>query len=387
MNIPTAWLQLAHKRTRLIVALSGIIFSTVIIFMQLGIRDALFESAVHLHNSLEGDAFLISPRSTSLIAMESFSERRLLQVLSFNEVELVSPIYVGYAQWKNPDTKNYWRNIFVIGIDLRYQAFKAVGIKENWQKLKIKYTTLFDQNSRREFGNIAEDFQKGKTIITEVGNSGNNRKIEVVGLFELGTSFGSDGNLLMSYSNFLRIFQNRSSRFIDIGLIKFQPDIDRQSLLKKLKKYLPKDVKILSKQEFINFEKNYWATSTAIGFIFNLGVFLGLVVGIVVVYQILYTNVAEHLAEYATLKAMGYHNRYLLWLVLQQALIIAVLGYIPGFLLGMIQYYFTQKYTLLPIEMTPTRAIFVFGLTLLMSLIAGATAINKLQYADPADIF
>lgn len=98
MNIPTAWLQLAHKRTRLIVALSGIIFSTVIIFMQLGIRDALFESAVHLHNSLEGDAFLISPRSTSLIAMESFSERRLLQVLSFNEVELVSPIYVGYAR-------------------------------------------------------------------------------------------------------------------------------------------------------------------------------------------------------------------------------------------------------------------------------------------------
>ena len=202
MNIPTAWLQLAHKKTRLIVALSGIIFSTVIIFMQLGIRDALFESAVHLHNSLEGDAFLISPRSTSLIAMESFSERRLLQTLSFNEVELVSPIYVGYAQWKNPDTKNYWRNIFVIGIDLRYQAFKAVGIKENWQKLKLKYTTLFDQNSRSEFGNIAEDFQKGKTIITEVGNSGNNRKIEVVGLFELGTSFGSDGNLLMSYSNF-----------------------------------------------------------------------------------------------------------------------------------------------------------------------------------------
>ncbi|GBE72804.1 hypothetical protein myaer87_00310 [Microcystis aeruginosa NIES-87] len=118
-----------------------------------------------------------------------------------------------------------------------------------------------------------------------------------------------------------------------------------------------------------------------------MGVFLGLVVGIVVVYQILYTNVAEHLAEYATLKAMGYHNRYLLLLVFQQALIIAVLGYIPGFLLGMIQYYFTQKYTLLPIEMTPTRAIFVFGLTLLMSLIAGATAINKLQYADPADIF
>ncbi|MFM6518773.1 MAG: ABC transporter, partial [Microcystis panniformis] len=119
-KLATAWLQLKHQKVRLLVALSGVIFSVVIIFMQLGIRDALFDSAVRFHQSLEGDIFLISPRSTALIAMESFSERRLLQSLAFDEVDYVSPIYLDFAQWKNPNTRNYWRNIFVIGINLRY---------------------------------------------------------------------------------------------------------------------------------------------------------------------------------------------------------------------------------------------------------------------------
>jgi len=225
----------------------------------------------------------------------------------------------------------------------------------------------------------------------EVGNNGSNRKIKVVGLFKLGTSFGSDGNLLTSHLNFLRIFSNRNKMFIDIGLIKLKSGTDVQLFKNKLKAYLPKDVKVLTKQELIEFEKNYWQTSTAIGFIFNLGVFLGIVVGIVVVYQILYSNVAEHLPEYATLKAMGYRHIYLLSMVLQQALFIAILGYIPGLIISVIQYEFTKQATLLPITMTVNRAVFVavFVLvaTIIMCFISGGTAIAKLRAADPADIF
>jgi putative ABC transport system permease protein len=385
--IPTAWLQLQHKKTRLLVAVLGIVFAVVIIFMQLGIRDALFDSAVRLHKSLDGDCFLISPRSTSLIAMESFSERRLLQALALEEVEQVSPVYLGYAQWKNPKTKNYWRNIFVIGIDLRHQVSQAVGIQENLAKLRISDTVLFDRNSRAEFGPIAADFAENGKVITEVGNQGNNRKIEVVGLFELGTSFGSDGNLLMSHSNFLHIFQLRRLGFIDIGVIKLKTGYNAELIRQKLKNYLPPDVKVLAKPDFIYFEKNYWQTSTAIGFIFNLGVFLGLVVGLVVVYQILYTNVTEHLREYATLKAMGYKDRYFLSIVLQQSLVMAILGYLPGFLFSLIQYSLTKKITLLPISMSLERSLFVFFLTLGISFISGTIALDKLKQADPADIF
>ena len=209
-KLPTAWLQLRYQKTRLMVALSGVIFAVVIVFMQLGIRDALFDSAVRLHEALQGDCFLISPRTTSLIGMESFPQRRLLQTLAFEEVDFVSPIYLDFAQWKNPETRNYWRNIFVIGFDLRNLAFDLPGLAENMELLKLPDQVLFDQDSRSEFGPIVADFEKKGSVITEVSNKDNNRKIEVDGLFKLGTSFGSDGNLIMSHLNFLRIFSNRS---------------------------------------------------------------------------------------------------------------------------------------------------------------------------------
>jgi putative ABC transport system permease protein len=386
-KLPTAWLQLRYQKTRLLVALSGVIFAVVIVFMQLGIRDALFDSAVRLHEALQGDCFLISPRTTSLIGMESFPQRRLLQTLAFEEVDFVSPIYLDFAQWKNPETRNYWRNIFVIGFDLRNLAFDLPGLAENMELLKLPDQVLFDQDSRSEFGPIVADFEKKGSVITEVSNKGNNRKIEVAGLFKLGTSFGSDGNLIMSHLNFLRIFSNRSYGLINIGLIRLKPGTNINKFIEDIQAYLPHDIKVLSKQQLIQFEKNYWQSSTAIGFIFNLGVALGIIVGVVVVYQILYTNVSEHLSEYATLKAMGYRHSYLLSMVLQQAFLIAVLGYIPGFLIANIQYELTKNATLLPVNMSLDRAVFVFILTLVMAFVSGATAVKKLQDADPADIF
>ncbi|NJK48254.1 ABC transporter [Candidatus Gracilibacteria bacterium] len=386
-KLPTAWLQLRHQKIRLIVALSGVIFAVVIIFMQLGIRDALFDSGVRLHKALKGDCFLISPRSTALPSMQSFPERRLLQSLALEEVDFVTPIYLDFTQWRNPRKKNYWRNIFLIGFDISHQVFDLPGVDENIDLLKFPDVVLFDSNSRKEFGSIVETFHQQGSVITETSFRGANRQIEVVGLFKLGTSFASDGNLLTSHLNFLRISQNSNTGFIDIGLIKLKPGSNVNEFTRKLKNYLPEDVKILSKQEFIQFEKNYWQSSTAIGFIFNLGVGLGIIVGIVVVYQILYTNVSEHLAEYATLKAIGYRHRYLLSFVLQQATFIALLGYIPGFLFSMIQYEFTKKATLLPIAMTLPRAIFVLVATSLACFISGAIAVRKLKSADPADIF
>jgi len=114
---------------------------------------------------------------------------------------------------------------------------------------------------------------------------------------------------------------------------------------------------------------------------------MGFVVGIVVVYQILYTDVSDHLAEYATLKAMGYTDGYLLMVVFQEAMILAVLGFIPGFLVSHGLYVLTQAATRLPIAMTWGRATTVFTMTVVMCFVAGAVAVRRLQAADPADIF
>ena len=177
LKISTAWLQLKYEKLRLLVAIGGISFAVILIFMQLGLRAALLDSAVALHSKLEGDIFLISPRSTSLIAMENFSEHRLYQALAFKEVKDVIPIYLGFAQWKNPQTRNYWRNIYVIGFDLNKNAFDIPGVNNNIDKLKEPDVVLFDAASRVEFGPVVREFNRKGRVKTEIGDRGpGNRK-------------------------------------------------------------------------------------------------------------------------------------------------------------------------------------------------------------------
>ena len=382
MRIPLAWLQLSRERMRLFVALAGIGFADILMFMQLGFRDALFESAVVLHKKLQGDIFLISPQSTSTIAMKSFPTRRLYQTLGFEGIKSISPVYLDFALWKNPETRGT-RSILVLGFNPADSVLILPGVTDNLDTLKIADVVLFDDTSRPEFGLVAQEFNAGKDVTTEVGG----RRIRVGGLFSLGASFGADGNIVTSDLNFLRLFPSREKGLIDIGIINLNPEADQKAVIKNLKQSLPKDVKILSKEEFIAFEKNYWQTGTAIGFIFTLGTGMGLIVGTVIVYQILYTDVADHLPEYATLKAMGYKNSYLLMVVFQEALILAVLGYLPGCSLAMGLYTLTRSATDLPMAMNIAKDVSVLIMTILMCTVSGAIAVRKLQAADPADIF
>ncbi|MBD1808363.1 FtsX-like permease family protein [Microcoleus sp. FACHB-SPT15] len=382
MRIPLAWLQLSRERMRLFVALAGIGFADILMFMQLGFRDALFESAVVLHKNLQGDIFLVSPQSTSTIAMKSFPARRLYQTLGFEGVKSISPVYLDFALWKNPQTRGT-RSILVLGFNPADSVLTLPGVTDNLSTLKIADVVLFDDTSRPEFGSVAQEFNAGKDVTTEVGG----RRIRVGGIFSLGASFGADGNIVTSDLNFLRLFPSREKGLIDIGIINLEPDSDLQFVIKNLKQSLPKDVNVLSKEEFIALEKNYWQTSTAIGFIFTLGTGMGLIVGTVIVYQILYTDVSDHLPEYATLKAMGYKNSYLLMVVFQEALILAVLGYLPGYSLAMGLYTLTRTATNLPMAMNLAKAVSVLIMTIIMCAVSGAIAVRKLQAADPADIF
>jgi putative ABC transport system permease protein len=382
-RIPLAWLQLMREKIRLLVALAGITFACILMFMQLGFQDSLLESAIRFHVALKGEIFLVSPQSNALIAMSTFSQRRLYQALGFEGVRAVSPVYLSFALWKNPETRRT-RSIFVVGVDPSADLVDLPGLTpDELEEIKKADVVLFDRRSRSEFGPIAQWFEAGQEVVTEVGN----RRVRVGGLFEMGATFGADGTILTSDLNFLRIFPQREPGLVDIGVVQLQPGVDPKPLLEQMRALLPEDVRVLSRAEFIDMERSYWEEGTAIGFIFGLGVAMGFIVGIVIVYQILYTDVSDHLAEYATLKAMGYTDTYLLGVVLQEALLLAVLGYIPAFALAVLLYDLTANATLLPIAMTFNRAMLVLGLTVSMCFISGAIAVRRLRAADPADIF
>jgi putative ABC transport system permease protein len=456
--VPLAWLQLTYEKSRLLVAIAGITFAVVLMFLQLGFRDALFNSAIRLQSNLVGDLVIISPQSTNLVGMRNFSQRRLYQALGMKEVASVNPLYIATGAWKiKEDPAGQTRNILVLGANPDAKVFKMSGALSNIDRVKTQDVVLFDRASRAEFGPIVSEcgslalkaqftddaFVCNKTVTREVAN----RKITVGGLFELGASFAADGTVITSDTNFLRIFDSRRSGLINVGLINLKPDaspyetmrnfilsqpsdhvvLPRERLqpdgkriqvlykesigadgklireenkdkvvvskadltvddLKKTQDAAIDDTRILTMQGYIDFEKGYWQKSTAIGFIFSLGTVMGFIVGIVIVYQILYTDVSDHLAEYATLKAMGYGNLYLAQVVIQEAFVLSILGFIPGLGISFFLYNLTKNATLLPLYIWD-KAIPVMLLTMVMCIISGAISLRKVQSADPAEIF
>lgn len=383
LNIPLAWLQLTQEKIRFIVAIAGVTFADILIFVQLGVQNSLYQSTTLIHKNLQADLILISRKSTSLIYLKTFYRRNLYQFLGYDGVESVNSLYVGSADWRNPQTYKH-RSILILGFDPEEKVFNLATInKEQLEQLKFPDVVLFDRYSRPEFGPIAVEFDKNGILNNEV----NERKIKIGGLFSLGASFAADGTLITSDLNFIRLFKERNLEDIDIGLIKLKSGTDKLTISNQIKAHLPKNIQLMTLKEFIEFEESYWASSTAIGFIFGLGTVMGFVVGAVIVYQILYTDISDHLAEYATFKAIGCTDTYLLIVVFQEALIIAVLGYIPGLTISWGLYTLTQQATLLPIGMTLSMAVLVLVLTILMCFISGAIAAGKLREADPADIF
>lgn len=381
-KIPLAWLQLKKEKARLLVAASGVGFSVVLIFMQLGFRGALFESVVRYHTRFDYDIALISPESAFLVQVESFSRRRLYQAAGLAGVESVAPIYLSLATWKNP-VEGGVRSIFVVGFNPAQRVLDIPGVNANLDKLQLPDVVLFDELSRPEYGPIPELFKAGKTVETEVVN----RKISVAGLFQVGTSFGLDGSIVTSDLNFLRLFPDRPEGLINLGLIKLEPGADLDALRDAIDEELPDDVLVLTKQQYIDREIAYWDATTPIGYVFAFGVVVGLFVGAIIVYQILFSDVSDHLAEYATLRAMGYPMYFLVGVVLQEGVILSVLGYLPATGISLGLYRMASDATRLPIDMTIERAIAVFMLTIVMCSVAGLIAVRKLRSADPAEIF
>jgi putative ABC transport system permease protein len=387
---PLAWLNLTHDRRKLLTSLGGVAFAVLLMFLFSGFKNALYDSQIQTLKLLNADIVITSTLKYNMFVPEQFARRRLYQAQAFDGVEAAYPFYINNANWKNPQEKNI-RPVRVLAFNPTNPVMNLPelqlqpGIKSLAEALQMPEAVLVDLKSRPELGAI--------TIGVETELS--KRRVRVVGNYSLGTDFASgNGNVVMSDQNFLRYFaqvdpedEERSLGTVDIGLVKVSPDANIDILVKTLQENLPKDVQVTTKQGFIDQEFQYWQENTNIGFVFNLLTIMCFVVGIILVYQILYTDVADHWAEYATLKAMGYRNLFLLGVVLQEAILLSVLGFIPGFCISAILYQKTQNATGLLMQMTVDRALTMYILTFIMCLVSGAIAVRKVQSTDPAEVF
>ncbi|OKH16562.1 ABC transporter [Fischerella major NIES-592] len=381
---PLGWLQLNRHKSRFLVALSGIAFADLLIFMQTGFQAALYNSNTRMHRSLEADIVLINPQARNIANLSTFTRRRLFQTMDVPGVKSAEPMYINTVSWKNPQTRKETM-VLVIGFNPDKPAFNLPEVNSQLDKIKLPDTVLFDRGSRGDYQEAIAQIEQGKTVTTEIER----RTITVSGLFKIGASFIADGSLITSDQNFLRLFPRREPGSVNLGLIQVQPGYDPQQVATALQKHLAneQDVKVLTKEEFVKFEEHYWQTNTAIGFIFSLGVSMGFIVGVIIVYQVLSTDVNAHMKEYATFRAMGYQNRYLLSVVFEEAIIMAMFGFLPGFAISTGLYALTRSATNLPLYMTLATAVQVLIMTIIMCMISGAIATRKVLAADPADMF
>ncbi|MDX1965970.1 MAG: ABC transporter permease DevC [Planctomycetaceae bacterium] len=377
-----AWRQLSFHRMKLAVAAAGVVVAVMLMLVQLGIREGAMENAVALTRRVAAQLVVISPRTKTIFQATSFPRRLLFRLPAHPGVARVQEAYLSQARWRNPWTYRE-QPISVYGIDPDEPLLKLPGYSERAEELRLRDHVIFDGLSRTSFGPVVETVKQQGWMETEV----NLRRLRVVGTINVGISITTDGNLYMTPENFLRLFPERKAGAVDLGLIELQPGVDPQQMRKELQSYLGTEAIVLTQPELCQQEVTFLRDNAPIDFIFGMGAAVGFFIGFVVVYQILYTEVTNHLPQFATMKAIGFTDNYLLRVVLSQALILSVLGYIPGFLMALWLYGVATKAIQMQFSMTLSRAVMVGALTLIMCGLSAAVAVRKAQSADPADVF
>jgi len=387
MRVPLAWKNLTHDWRKLALALAGIAFAVMLMFQQRGFNHALFDSTVELVRRLDADLLVFNRARFALTSELRFPFEILERLESQPEVAAAIPLYLENKLAAAHRDGLPARPIRVIGLDLRKAGFEDTtgALSAQQEVLQHPDTALLDRLSKDYYGfDLSPD--RGEIQSGELAG----RKLYIAGLFTLGRDFAHEGNLVMSSDNFRKYFGYRASNplsVVDLGLVKLQPGTSPEKTVASLQSRLPAGVALMTKQAFIEREIGFWARSTPIGIIFAIGAAIGFAVGVIICYQILATDIADHYREFATLMAMGYQGDYFMRIVLQQAWLLAILGYIPGLLLSWLLFQFNSSWTGLLMNLTWDRALLILVLTILMCSLSALLAIRKLFAADPASLF
>ncbi len=380
---PLGWRQLSAKPLRLCVALAGVMFANVLMFMQLGVLTALIETSVMLQQRLTGDIVLSSATGRQLINIGTVPRRRAMQALAVPGVADATEVYSGMIEWINPATGKA-SQLMVLGVDPQARVFAIPEIEAQRHKLMLTNTAILDRRSRGDWAGIVSAVEGRGTFPTEISG----RQVHIEGLFSMGAAFASDGTLIVSRETFLAFAGTRSAGAVSFVLVTVEHGADAAAVARRIAAILPEaDAKVETMAEFIATHRKFLAKDSPISFIFTMGALVGLVVGAGIVYQILSGDVNEHLAEYATLKALGYSHGHLLSVVFEQSLILAILGYVPSVIVAALLFKSISVATFLPIALTGDRMLLVFALTFGMCAASGALATLRLRAADPADVF
>ena len=381
-RLPIGWLQLSHNKGRLFAAVSGVAFANLLVFMQLGIMGALNGSTVAPYSIINTDIILSSQEGNTLTDSEHIAQVWMFQALSVAGVVDASPLYIGNLPFTLDDGKSV--SLLAFGMNTTQPDFVSPAIAPLLSKLTLENTALLDEGTRGMPASVIDGLREGDAFAFEASGE----TLTAIGTMNIGGGFLADGMMMVSDQTFLRFFGSRSSAAPDHILVQVKDGVSTETVAARLRAVVPAaSVRIQTTQDAKAADLSFMSTERPTGIIFGFGVFMGILVGLVIVYQVLSTDVADHLREYATFKAMGYGQPFFLGIIFEEAIVLAVFGFIPGFFVSMGLYAGLVAVTGLPVTMEASRAILVFFGTLTACTLSGAIATRRLANADPADLF
>lgn len=385
MRTPLAWHNLWHQPVRSGVAVIGVTFAAVLMFMQLGFLEAVKASATVIYDVLDFDICLRSRDYDRLSDPRSFDRGRLSEAQAVKDVSASVPFWVAVLSWRNPHTGEP-RAILTLGVEEGQATFHDAALQKLVdQTLQQPQAMLVDTLTRREFG-PANGFRFGPEDLgrrVEI----NDKQLKIAGLYRCGSGINAGGGVIVTHRDFLRCQPLFPPNQISLGLVQCTAGADPHAVARQLRGTLPEDIEILTRDELLDNEIHHWVWQTNYGLIFQSGVLVAVIVGTAIVYQVLASEVTSRMPEYATLKAMGYGNDYLVRVMVEQSLLLAIIAFLAGWAISAVLYQITAVGAQIPIRMTVFNSVLVLVLTAALCVISGVAAIRKAYLADPAELF
>ena len=363
-----------HNKRRFAIAVAAVAFAALIMFVEYGFLSGLLEAQSNIADLMRADLVVMNKQRSHLHRWDSINAVRLDQIAAVPGVAKVIPIYEDAAGLRDDDDRRV-RRIMVIAVPPDEIPLAIGDTRTLSQWLKIPHGFLFDRLSRPIFGDL----------VPGSGFKIDDKNQQLLGYVHIGPDLVVDGVAVMSVGDWLARHPDAEPI---MGTIRLDPGQDpgrvRDEILTQLR---ADDVTVMTPAELRARENAFTLDAVPIGFIFAVGMIAGLVIGAVTCYQLLFNEVLDRLAQFATLKAMGFSNGYLCRVVVGQALFLSVIGFVVGLAITVGADAYVSARTMLPIQADGTALLLIFPLTVCMCILAGLAAMRRVVAADPAELY
>lgn len=370
-----AWRILVHEKGRSALALVGVFIAILLVFIELGFFIAVPQGGMLVYDHMRFDLLLVSTNYQFQAQPWQFPRARLGDAAKVAGVAQATPIYFAGGSWQDPGGGTRL-DVFLIGCDPKARPFAVDDIERQSDLLLEADSVLVDDLTRSIFGPL----NVGRRVDID------DRQVTIGGTYHLGTGFLGIGVALMDEANFFRLTHRRPDP-VNLGLITLAPGADTEKVTAELRQKLSDEVQVFDRAELTTHENDYWTLRTSVGLIFGSGLVVSLIVGLMVLYQTLATQIARHLPEFATLKAIGYRDASLAAVVTIESMMLVVGAFIPATVAAMAVYALIRSQTLLPLAFSATNVALVLAAVLVMSIGSAVLSLGALRRADPAEIF